>query len=256
VLPVRSVLYASYQVPERVEGDERPYVRMYFTGLDLSDPSTPALGKAVNVPGELVAVDGALVFTRDWTWGEQLIESTLNRLAVADGVAVLEATRAFPGESVDTVLLDGAGHLLASHRPSWQGYGGEVGVGVGGGAVRPPAIAAAEDAPVDATVEATPELQALTVMDALGRDLRVLATAPVDTWAALRGAAAGRAFFTVPGGLLVMSLDDPTRPRPQAFYPARGWPTRFLQSGRDLLFAAGPYGLYRVDLDAENLLAP
>lgn len=257
VLPLDSVLYTSYQVPETVDDDERPYVRMFFRALDLSTPSTPLMGPAVNVPGELVAVAGDQVFTRDWRWGERLVESALHRLTVFEGLAVLEASRAFPGEAVDTVLLDGEGHLLASHRPSWQGYGDEVGVGVGGG-VAPPSSGdgAVTDEPVTSVDAATPELQALTVMDAFGRDLPVLATAPIDTWAALRGARSGRALFTVPGGLLVLSLDDPTRPRPQAFYATPGWPTRLLQVGRDLLFPAGPYGLYRIDLDARNLLTP
>ncbi len=82
----------------------------------------------------------------------------------------------------------------------------------------------------------------------------MLAEVEADSWAQLRDARSGRALFQVPGGLLVFNLDDPTAPYPQAFFATRGWPRDILVEGRQIIFAAGRYGIYAFDLDTVNLL--
>ena len=96
--------------------------------------------------------------------------------------------------------------------------------------------------------------QHLSVLDAYSDDFDVLAEVEVDSWAQLRDARSGRALFQVPGGLLVFNLDDPTAPYPQAFFATRGWPRDILVEGRQIIFAAGRYGIYAFDLDTVNLL--
>ncbi len=77
----------------------------------------------------------------------------------------------------------------------------------------------------------------------------------MDSWARLRGATGDRALFQVPGGLLLMSLAEPTAPRMQAYFPTRGWPSEILFEGTDIRFAAGRYGIYSFDATTENLLS-
>ncbi len=78
----------------------------------------------------------------------------------------------------------------------------------------------------------------------------------MDAWAQLEGTIAGRALFSVPGGLLVMNLDDPRAPYAQAYFPMNGWAYGIELAGRVALFAAGRFGLHRFDLDTFNLLTP
>jgi hypothetical protein len=136
------------------------------------------------------------------------------------------ATRRFPDQLVEKVALDGAEHVVVSHRLAWQ-LAWELGV--------------------------ADNVQRMTVLDA-GRDMPVLSEVEVDDWAQLRDARAGRALFQAPGGLLLFNLDDATQPYPQAYFPTLGWPRDVLVDGRDVLFAAGRYGIYAFDLDTFNLL--
>ena len=53
----------------------------------------------------------------------------------------------------------------------------------------------------------------------------------MDSWASFREAQVGRALFTVPGGILVINVQNPTAPYPQASSRCRvgprasSWPT-------------------------------
>jgi len=96
----------------------------------------------------------------------------------------------------------------------------------------------------------------LNVLDLTNATLPVLATEPIDTWATLKSAISGRALFTIPGGLLVVNLDDITAPFAQAYFPTKGWPQAFEVTDTDVYFAAGPYGVFSFDLDEFNLLTP
>jgi len=208
-----------------VERDTRPYVRYYIQRFDLSTPVVPIRDPRINVPGELIAVEGNTIYTRDSLWGSQIVETAVARLEIRNGLAILQAMHRFNDSVVEALMLDGAGHLLASHRNAWY-----------------------LDSPEDWYV------QKMTVLTA--DDFEILAEVDLDDWASLRHAQSGRALFQVPGGLLVFNLDDATTPYPQAYFPTRGWPLEILVEGRDVLFAAGRYGILLFDLDTFNLLSP
>lgn len=224
--------YVSYKVPVQVKDDTRDYVRYYFKRIDLSNPGAPSIHAGVNVPGDLVAVqdDGQTVFTRDYIWGDNIVESAINKLSVSGGVATLLARQRFADRMVNEMLLDGAGHALVSHRLSWY------------------------------AINADPELdwedirETLTVLDAVGGGLARLSEVEIDNWAWLRDATVGRALYEVPGGLLVINLDDAIAPFAQAFFPTLGWPHRVDLVGDDIIFPAGRYGIYRFDLNESNLI--
>src|SRR5690606_26568759 len=141
----------------------------------------------------------------------------------------------FADQYVESIALDGAGHVLISHRgfDSWYYYGY-----------------------YDASADGQDPGQQLTILDAAGQQLDILATATVDSWATLKDARAGRALFQVPGGLLVFNLDVPTAPWPQAYFATKGWPSDILVDGRKIVFAAGRHGIYEFDLDQSNLTVP
>lgn len=215
-----STLWLAFVRPVDVPGDAAAYVRWFARPLDLADPAAPAIGTAINVPGELLAVEGDNATTRDWLWSDDAIEVAVNQVSLDRdaGVATLLATRRFVDRYVSEVKLDGAGHVLVNHR---------------------------------ATSWASDEVNHLAVLD---EELNPLSDIEVDTWATLKDGVAGRALFQVPGGLLVMNLEDATAPFAQAFFALRGWPNSVRVFDRDVVMPAGRYGVYRFDLDEENLL--
>lgn len=221
-----SRLWISYKRPAHVPGTALPYVRYFARKIDLSNLDNPSRGNGINVPGELLAANGNRLYTRDYVWGEEIVETTLNRVSVSGGLAYLDAIHGFDNQIVQQVTLDGAGHALVTHRLAWH-------------------LAALDG---DYATR-------LTVLDADG-SMSPLSTTLVDSWAHLKDARAGRALFQVPGGLFVLNLDDARVPSPQAFYPLRGWPSRIHVEGDDIVVPAGRYGIYRFDLDAFNLLPP
>ncbi len=287
-------VYATWKTPAEVNGDARPFVRYHFTRVDLSNPAEPERFEAVNIPGELLAIEGDALFTRDLVFGEEVVETAVNRLTLTPRGARLDARRRFEDQRVDHVALDGRGRLLVSHRRAWRHRGEEDvmmdgGTGGGGGVPKaPPATTGAgtstssgesddggeddaEDAPADddapAEEDAPPppeskksfledDGQHLSVLDAGPEGgMAVLSETPIADWAQLRKAEAGKALFTVGGGLLVVDLADPAAPRAQAYFPTRGWPQRIHVDGDQAYVPAGKFGVYRFSLDVRNLIA-
>ena len=218
-------LYYSYKVPYDVEGDPRPYARYFFRTLDLSQPSAPILSAGVNVPGQVLDVSGDYLFTQDTVYGDAIIETSLARVRMFEGSAYLMNRLRLPDQQVEAVQLDGRGNLLVSHRDSWWSTVTAGGTGS--------------------------DMQKLSIFDV---SLHELASVNVDAWATLSGAQDGRALFQVPGGLMVVNLDAPANPFPQAYFPTAGWPQKIDIAGDRAYFAAGRYGIYDFDLNTYNLL--
>lgn len=219
-------VYYTYKEPFENQGDPRPYVRYYFRQIDLSTPDDPEIGDPINIPGELLSVDGETLYTQDIIWGSTSAETAINKLELQDGLATRQAVYRFSDRYVDKVQLDAEGNVLVSHQPIWDPY--------------------------DYLQEEEEEMNILTVLKA--DDLTELSEIEVDAWAELYGAQQNRALFDVPGGLLILNLVDPQAPFPQAYFPTRGWPDEVLFEGDEILFAAGRYGIYRFDADTFNLL--
>lgn len=263
-------VYATWKAQAQVDGDARPFVRYHFTRVDLSTPGEPRIIDPVNIPGELLAVAGDAgdtLFTRDLVFGEQVIETAVNRLTLTPRGARLDARRRFTDEQVDTVALDGRDHLLVSHRHASQHGGGimegDVAVSVGGGVARggggaAPPSAGTANATETSEAPMEHEGQRLSVLNASADGgLAVLSEVPIADWAQLQSAQAGKALFSVGAGLLVVDLANPAQPEAQAYFPTRGWPSRIHvdPSAGQAYVPAGRYGVYRFDLDVRNLLA-
>lgn len=222
VLAAGDELWLTFKKPYVRHGDDRPYVRFFARRIRFADPASPVVGSAINLPGQLLAVDGDTVFTRDQVWGSAQIEAAVARLRLRGESAVLEAHRRFAGQEVAAIALDGAGHVVVSHRAPYGSAAEETG-------------------------------QQLTILNAASPRLAQLATTPVDDWATLIDARAGRTLFQVPGGLLVFNIDDPAAPWPQAYFATQGWPRNIAIDGRSIVFAAGLYGIHAFDLDESNI---
>ncbi len=220
-------LYVTVKRPVDVANDPRPYVRYYVKAIDYSQPSDPDLEPRVNVPGELIAVDGDRIYTRNLVWGEHAAETAIAQLELDGGLAYLQGHHRFADRLVNNVTIDERGLALVSHRAIWSwGY------------------------------DYNQDVQRLTILAAEQPGLTQVSEVDVDLWADLRSVVSGRVLFQVPGGLLVLNIDDAAHPNAQAYFATPGWPSAFVIDGERVLFAAGQYGIYDFDLDTFNLLPP
>jgi hypothetical protein len=232
VIGAGSTLWVSTREPVSLADDGRAYVRYWARAVDLEAPSEPEIGPKLNVPGQLLAVDGDTLYLHDFAYDSDHIESAISKAVVEGDVARLVARHRVDNRQVESVMLDGAGHVLLSHGPVYWWYGYDV-----------------AESGTDEAWESR-----LTVLDT--EDLTELSTTTIANWSMLRWGGAGRAIFQVPGGLLVMNLDDPTTPYPQVFFSVSAWPEEVIVDGRRIYLAGGLFGLYVLDLDAFDMLPP
>jgi hypothetical protein len=215
-------LWVTTRIPWQVEGDSRPYVRYQVRGLNVANPAAPVLGPAINVPGRVFAVRGDQIYTQDEVWGERRVDTAVNRLRREETRAVRLASYRFSDQWLEQLVLDDAGHMVASHRPvEWDWWNEN-------------------------------SMQRLTLFD--DQTLQPVGTTDIDRWASLTDAGAGRALFSVPGGMLVVNTEDGSRPTAQAWFPTRGWPESIQVVGDRVVFAAGRFGLSSFGLNTSNLL--
>lgn len=228
ILAVGDTLYVSYRVPVDVDGDPRPYVKYYFKTIDLSDPASPKVSAGVNVPGIVIAAEGASVYTRDLVWGDDVVETAVNRLEVKDGKAVLKARKRFNDREVSALLLDNKGKAYVTHRLAWY--------------------VAYDDGYDWNDIKDT-----LAILDLSGDGMTELGEIEIDNWATLRDVKKDRALFSVPGGLLVINVANAGSPYAQSYYPINGWPENVVVEGDDIIVPAGRYGIYKFDINYMNL---
>lgn len=219
-------LYVSFKKPTTVQGDSRPFVQYFMRQIDLTNPQTPVVKPDVNIPGELVEIDGNTIITRDFLWGANVVESSINKLTRTGNIAVLQNVRRFEDEYVHTVLHDGADHLLITHQAAYNSYSSNVSYDL-----------------------------KLSIIPINTPQFNIVSETVVDSWARLTSAVPGRALFTVSGGLLVLNLNNAAAPFAQAYFGTSGWPQGFEINDRDIYFAAGMFGVYQFDMDATNLLS-
>ena len=240
-------LLVTYRQPFDIPGDTRPFVKFFFREIGFANPSAPTMGPAVNIPGTIIDVDKSTLITQDYLWGENFVETTINRLERAGASATLKGVFRFDEQIVREVKLDGEGHVIVTHGPAYWGWY-DTGVAVDTAPVESPnGTVERPDYPEEQTIQ-------MSVLDLTSDGLPRLSETSIDSWASLTEAVAGRALFTVPGGLLIFNLDDPAQPFSQAYFALRGWPTHILVEDKDIIFGAGRYGIYRFDIDTFNLL--
>ena len=216
------MLYFNYQKPIDPR-DGRPLIKRYVRLLSLANAAAPELSAGINIPGEVIAADGQTLFTRDRIWGDDHAETMVAKVSIDDEVATLDAEYVLSGREVETIALDDAGHVLVTHGFRYQRY-------------------------TDENKEDTSTKLTLLDADMLSK----ISEVSVDRWGGFQTAKAGRAVFSVSGGVLIMNTEDAAKPFAQAYFPTSGG-GQLLVSGDDLIFAAGPYGIYRFDLNASNL---
>lgn len=199
---------------------DTPLARFYTRRIDLSDPSAPAVGPPINVPGEVVVAAGNQLVTRDRHWNDLLLEEGLAILRLEGNQAVLELARKFPSAALESAHPDGRGRLAVGLTSF------ENGVWEGRRTLR--WIGAA--------------------------DLSDLDRVDLPEWARLGAAAEGKTLVEVPHGVVVYEPEGlEGGATPVAFVPLFREGLPFQAAGDTLLFPAGRYGLQSVGPDTAGL---
>lgn len=113
-------VYVTTKRPEAVPGDSRPHVRYSFTRIDLGDPAQPVFDQPVNIPGELLAVRGDTLYTRDVVWGPQFIDYAIAKLHLCEGEAELESYAPLYDRYPVDMAVDERGRVLVSYYQHWM----------------------------------------------------------------------------------------------------------------------------------------
>ena len=236
VLAHGSDFYVSTRVPVVVPGNPRPYAAYYLTRVGLSDPAQPAVASAVNVPGDLLAVHEGRLLMRHPRWGQQFIETALAQIRIIDGYVSLQRYHRFDDRSVGNVVVDDTGLMAAQHSNVWR---------------RPwydPSGAFDDKLTLMRITRTLPPMHA----GILGFD--VLSENALERRPEPYLLAGQRLLLRLYGGLAVIDVSDPAAPVARAFFQAKGALSHFALDNRELLIAAGQYGVLQLDLDADNLL--
>ncbi|UQA60197.1 hypothetical protein [Polyangium aurulentum] len=232
-------LFLTIKEPAVSPTDPRPHAKYSIRRLDLSQPSQPALGAPINVPGELLSVDGDVIFTRDRVWGDfTLPDTAVAKLKLKNGLAVLKNYERFSDREVASVVMDDHRAVVTHSLPRkpywWQFLGNGW--------------------------DSRPKVTILKPEAGIGvNGFNVLGDKPIQPWMNLFGAAEQRLFFAVPGGTLIVNADKPKKLKPQAFLFASNLLLEIEQSplpsieGNELLLTVGRIGIHQLDLTSSNL---
>jgi len=219
-------LYVTVKKSVAVPLDARPYAQYFVRRLDVTNPASPVLGPAINVPGELVAKKGSVLFTQDKLWGQQFVDSGIAKLELSGDLAHLQNYEHLPFRRVNSFGVDEGGLPVAVHGLQWQPHGGTY--------------------PAFSVFAPRPD----------GDDFVALSTTRLPTYLWLQHVERKRAFLSTYNGVLMVNLDAPETPFAQAFF--KTWYYGGSNGPRiiddEVYLPAGPSGIQQLGIDASNLL--
>ena len=211
-----STVWVNYKKPGEASTDGQPQARYYIKALDLTVPSAPVIGTAINVPGELKAVSGSDIYTIDHGWTAKVLDHSVKVLTVSGGLAYLQASYKLPNGVPSSLSIDGKNVVLSTNN-YMDGH------------------------------------SQLVVLNAA---LVQQAALDIDLYTTVKFVQSGRAVMQAPGGLLVYDLGTPSAPVARAYFATNYYSSNEVIVGSDLYIAAGAFGVYQFKLDVSNLAGP
>jgi hypothetical protein len=106
-------VYHTHAVALEGTSRDRPEVRHFLQRIDVSDPSAPAVSDAINVPGEVIAVDGEALYLRDAQWDGDELRHFVRRVEIDDSGARITQSRPV-GMRPSSAFLTAAGDLAVT----------------------------------------------------------------------------------------------------------------------------------------------
>ncbi len=230
-------LYVNYKIPVITPDDSREYARYFFKEVDLTIPSSPKISKGVNIPGILKDVVGNTLYTEEAAYRDDNFETAINKLERVGDLAELKARKRFSDRYVTAFVTDKSGNALVLHAPNSYYRGDDIAV----------------DSVSDTPAENISNSSILTILD-MNDDMTVLSETPIDVYADLKTVKNNKALFSISGGILVINLDDLTKPVAQAYFPMIGWPYNTFVYQNTVYMPSGQYGIQTFDIDSYNLM--
>lgn len=247
-----ATLWTSHQEVVSAAGNQ-PVARFYADRIDLTDPARPTLLAKVNIPGTLVGVAGATLFTRDYQWlADGHVQHSLAEVTLSGSRAHLR--RYVPlDDGLGRIIADGRRLYATTQQWWWNGAGAD------GVTLR---VYESTDAAPLAEVSRTPVRDWMQLRSVAGGHL-FLGTGywggPWELGDMMRGG--GMAGDVAPGGmggygygfiasngLLDYSLADATHPAYRQYVRTNGWVQGLAVDGGRLYVSGGIYGIQSVAL--------
>jgi hypothetical protein len=221
-------VYYTYRVPEEKAATTPPSARFYFRRVDYSDPKNPQIGERVNVPGQLVALEGSKLYTREVGRSASSIDlgMRIHRLTWLGDKARLEVSHSVGERVAFGIELASSGRLLVDLSDPLENllYG-----------TRTPIT------PTD-----------LRVLD--GETLEQLGEGYIGPGATRLGVLGDHALYGAAQGVVLMNLATPAQPYGQAYVPTWGYDTGRGMIAGDGVVLEDSGALKSLALDFANLV--
>jgi hypothetical protein len=213
-----SALWITTKKPEAGATADQPQAKYFVRKLDLANASSPVLGAAISVPGQVMAVVGDTLYTVDRTWNGKTTTATLNTLIVSANLAYLQASVTLTNQEPIGLMVDGSKVVLLHYDSIGQYSMSLYAVGDKG-----------------LTLSSTTALPAYASLH-MARQNKVL----LQTWS----------------GLLLFDVSQVQAPVAQSFFPATSWGGAISVVGDVVYVPAYAYGIYQFNLATTNLAKP
>jgi hypothetical protein len=228
-------LYVTLKMPATASGDPRPHARTFLRRIDFADADQPFVSEPIDVPGEVIAVQGAALFTRHPFWGAHFIETAIAQLVLTGDEVRLLAYHRFTERSITDLRVGPGGLIVAKHDQVWT---------------RPWGTAPGSfDHVLSLLRPPTPPTGGQPVL----QGFEALSENPLAVAPSLDDVIPGRLFLRGFGGRLMVDISNPVYPVLRAFLPIDQVSGEILYQDGKMLVPAGPHGIIEHDLDATGL---
>lgn len=213
-----SALWISTKKPEAGATADQPQAKYYVRKLDLANSSSPVLGAAVNVPGQVMAAVGDTIYSVDRTWNGKATSTTLNVLIVSGNLAYLQASTALEKQEPSGLMVDGS-KVVVMHYDSVGQHG-------------------------------------MSLYTAAEKSLTLASTTSLPGYASLHMARQGKVLVQTWSGLLLFDVSQAQSPSAQSYFPAASWGGTVSVVGDVAYVPAYSHGIYQFNLATTNLAKP
>lgn len=214
-----STLWLNYKKPLVETSVTQPQSRYFIKALDLSAAGTPKIGKEINVPGRLMAITGATIYTFDANWNDTTLESSINTLILKNELAYLQTSHVFVAGQNPTGLLVDEKRVFVS------------------------------------LLDNASYKYTMPIFEVANKQFALQSSLDLESYPVLKAVRQGKVLVQVIGGFLLYDVSQPTAAFAQAYFPG-SWTADFSVLGDDIYIPAYDYGIYQFSFDTANLDQP
>ena len=213
-------LWLNYKVEATANANQQAQAKYFVKRLDLSTPSAPIMSAEINIPGQLMAVAGDQLYSKDFHWtANNMIENSLNVSTLQGDLVYRQASNILANQLISSLNLDGTNVVV-----SLLGN--------------------------DSNSKARVSLFTLQNNNFVAKS-----TMEMPVWGTVSQVRNSKVLLDIYGGYLLYDFTQ-TIPVPQAFFNIAGWGATTVLAGTKIYIPAYLYGIYQFDFDTVNLSKP